>query len=235
MEIEPEKPENSATTEIQVNQYMGNGNEIEEEADEEAPPLSTQEETKEETKEQAKEETKEETKGEVTLKEEEAAIGKCDFCYNFRRLLYPCVCEQIGYCSENCRERDKLYHKNCPGKIHREVGDVFDPEKPYYKLKFKSNANVGTDTDCALCGERYCNSCDLDINDEMTLGLIQEKLADQKLELEIYFENAPSFINLQKTSNACKNFREKYPNKKILGYAETDDEEETKQKEEDEE
>jgi ubiquitin carboxyl-terminal hydrolase 4/11/15 len=32
-----------------------------------------------------------------------AAGGKCEGCYNFKVLDYPCVCKKVSYCSKTCQ------------------------------------------------------------------------------------------------------------------------------------
>jgi hypothetical protein len=118
--------------------------------------MGNEEETKEETngEDDTTEKPAEEKKDERPdkLKPEEAVIGKCDFCYSYKRLQYPCICDDVGYCSANCRKQDRRYHQNCPGKITRNAEEIFDLEKPYYKLRFKSNSSSMENIDCALCG-----------------------------------------------------------------------------------
>jgi ubiquitin carboxyl-terminal hydrolase 4/11 len=35
---------------------------------------------------------------------------QCDGCYDFTELRFPCKCNNVTYCSEACREKDKHYH-----------------------------------------------------------------------------------------------------------------------------
>jgi ubiquitin C-terminal hydrolase len=48
------------------------------------------------------------------VKQIEIKEGKCENC-NFRKALkYFCVCKEVGYCSQACKDRDEYYHlRNC--------------------------------------------------------------------------------------------------------------------------
>jgi len=66
----------------------------------------------------------------------------------------------------------------------------------------------------------------------MTLDVIKKKLGNDKFELEIFFENVPSFISLGRTANTCRDFSDEYPDKKSLGYVDSDEETKKEDKEE---
>jgi ubiquitin carboxyl-terminal hydrolase 4/11/15 len=36
--------------------------------------------------------------------------GKCEGCYNFKILQFPCECKKVSYCSEDCKRKDEQYH-----------------------------------------------------------------------------------------------------------------------------
>ncbi|CAD8072992.1 unnamed protein product [Paramecium sonneborni] len=36
--------------------------------------------------------------------------GKCEGCYNFKVLQFPCECKKVSYCTEECKKRDETYH-----------------------------------------------------------------------------------------------------------------------------
>ncbi|CAD8175796.1 unnamed protein product [Paramecium octaurelia] len=36
--------------------------------------------------------------------------GKCEGCYNFKVLQFPCDCKKVSYCTEECKKRDEAYH-----------------------------------------------------------------------------------------------------------------------------
>lgn len=36
--------------------------------------------------------------------------AKCESCYNYKILAYPCECKKVSYCSEECKKRDENYH-----------------------------------------------------------------------------------------------------------------------------
>lgn len=36
--------------------------------------------------------------------------GKCEGCYNFRVLQFPCDCKKVSYCTEECKKKDESFH-----------------------------------------------------------------------------------------------------------------------------
>ncbi|CAK69659.1 unnamed protein product (macronuclear) [Paramecium tetraurelia] len=36
--------------------------------------------------------------------------GKCEGCYNFKVLQFPCECKKVSYCTEECKKKDEAYH-----------------------------------------------------------------------------------------------------------------------------
>jgi ubiquitin carboxyl-terminal hydrolase 4/11/15 len=39
-------------------------------------------------------------------------MAKCEFCYKFGTLKYPCACKKVAYCSEECKFKDTKFHMN---------------------------------------------------------------------------------------------------------------------------
>jgi len=96
-------------------------------------------------------------------------------------LTHPCKCNTVSYCSQDCLINDKTYHKNCSTETLTE-------EFPFFKLTFKSDNNTMRSEDCVLCGERFCSNCDININDELTLGAMIDLMpGKKKIEIEAFF------------------------------------------------
>lgn len=36
--------------------------------------------------------------------------GKCEGCFNFKILQFPCECKKVSYCSTDCKRKDEQYH-----------------------------------------------------------------------------------------------------------------------------
>lgn len=36
--------------------------------------------------------------------------AKCEGCYNYKVLNFPCECKKVAYCTEECKKKDENYH-----------------------------------------------------------------------------------------------------------------------------
>ena len=59
------------------------------------------------------------------VKKIEQKEGKCEWCNQRKNLRYFCSCKDVWYCCENCKDRDKIHHKNlCKKRFEIEESDM---------------------------------------------------------------------------------------------------------------
>ncbi len=79
--------------------------------------------------------------------------GKCEGCYQIRKLPYPCGCKKVAYCTELCKEKDKRYHYNrCPFAEEEELNAKVE-------MKLTSNSTRGLTGLTNLGNTCFMNSC----------------------------------------------------------------------------
>lgn len=50
--------------------------------------------------------------------------AKCEGCYKYKKLPYPCGCKAVAYCTLECQEKDKRYHiKDCKFAEEQELNE----------------------------------------------------------------------------------------------------------------
>jgi ubiquitin carboxyl-terminal hydrolase 4/11/15 len=77
-------------------------------------------------------------------------------------------------------------------------------KKPFV---IKTVTNTRGFQECFFCNDRRCDNCDLAMSDTVTLQDIAAKIKDNdfKLELEVYFENMPDYVELARL-NSCVDY-----------------------------
>ena len=61
------------------------------------------------------------------LKKIEIKKTKCDWCNNFGSMKIACVCKEVWYCSDLCKQRDRNYHENnCKKQFEIEQSKLTD-------------------------------------------------------------------------------------------------------------
>jgi len=64
------------------------------------------------------------------IKKLEQKEGKCEWCNNRKMLTYFCACKEVWYCSEHCKDRNKIYHQNqCKKRFEIEESDLKETVK----------------------------------------------------------------------------------------------------------
>lgn len=57
----------------------------------------------------------------LEVKKLEMKEDNCEWCRNRRLCRYPCICKEVWYCSENCRDKDVRFHEDkCKKKLEIE-------------------------------------------------------------------------------------------------------------------
>jgi ubiquitin carboxyl-terminal hydrolase 4/11/15 len=75
-------------------------------------------------------------RGEYIFKyRKKVAIGKCEHCYNKRPIEVSCECNEVHYCSLNCKKKDVPYHKDKCSAI--------DTSESLNKFKRTDKSNMG--------------------------------------------------------------------------------------------
>eukprot|EP00826_Nyctotherus_ovalis_P051615 TRINITY_DN6456_c0_g1_i6.p1 TRINITY_DN6456_c0_g1~~TRINITY_DN6456_c0_g1_i6.p1 ORF type:complete len:1112 (+),score=393.75 TRINITY_DN6456_c0_g1_i6:120-3455(+) len=75
-------------------------------------------------------------KGEYVFKyRKNLEIKKCEFCYNKRPILVSCKCGDVHYCSQRCKVKDEVYH--------RDKCTAIDIDEELSKYQKTANSNMG--------------------------------------------------------------------------------------------
>ena len=91
-----------------------------------------------------------------------------------KNLQVTCHCQRFDYCTMECWEKDKKWHK-CKDEGGN-ISEYLNPDNPFFKILFKSK--LGNNEKCGLCDDEFCSDCSVAISDELTVGMIQEKTKD---------------------------------------------------------
>ncbi len=78
----------------------------------------------------------------IELKAIELKNGSCEWCRGNKLLRYPCVCKDVWYCTEICKERDLRFHEDrCKKRFEIEESNLKKSE--YSRLGLGGLRNLG--------------------------------------------------------------------------------------------